>query len=179
MSSCPETVIRLATPLDVDSVTSIYDRIHTAEECGRLKTGWIRGVYPVRDTAISSLERGELFVEESDGIAVGCAVINRIQPDVYREADWKYNVPDSKIMVLHTLAIDPYKIRCGLGKAFVSFYEEYAKEHGCESLRLDTNVLNVNARAFYNKLGYTEAGVRPCNFNGIAGINLVMLEKKL
>ena len=28
-------------------------------------------------------------------------------------------------------------------------------------------------------LGYTEAGIVPCEFNGIAGVNLVCLEKKL
>ncbi len=44
---------------------------------------------------------------------------------------------------------------------------------------MDTNELNQNARSFYKKLGYNEAGILPCVFNGIPGIKLVMLEKKL
>ena len=54
-----------------------------------------------------------------------------------------------------------------------------AKENGCKCLRMDTNELNKNARSFYNKLGYSEAGILPCVFNGIPGIRLVMLEKVL
>lgn len=82
-------------------------------------------------------------------------------------------------MLLHTLVIDPYIKGRGYGKSFVGFYEEYAKENGCKCLRMDTNELNKNARSFYNKLGYLEAGILPCIFNGIPGIRLVMLEKVL
>ena len=46
-------------------------------------------------------------------------------------------------------------------------------------LRMDTNAKNENARRFYKKLGYSEVGIVPCVFNGIDGVNLVLLEKKL
>ena len=38
---------------------------------------------------------------------------------------------------------------------------------------------NARARAMYKKLGYKEIGVIPTVFNGIEGVNLVLLEKKL
>lgn len=171
--------IRHATPSDIASVCSIYDNIHTAEENGIAKIGWVRGIYPIRETAEGALSRGELFVGEADGKVVGTAIINHEQPEVYGRAEWKYELPDEKVMVLHTLVIDPLAKGCGYGKAFVLFYEQYARESGCESLRMDTNMLNENARAFYNRLGYTEVGIFPCDFNGIESINLVMLEKSL
>ena len=31
----------------------------------------------------------------------------------------------------------------------------------------------------YKRLGYREADIAPCVFNGIDGVNLVLLEKKL
>lgn len=40
-----------ATEKDIDAVTRIYDAIHTAEENGDAVIGWIRRVYPVRQTA--------------------------------------------------------------------------------------------------------------------------------
>ena len=40
-----------------------------------------------------------------------------------------------------------------------------------------TNEKNKKARALYNKIGYREAGVVPCIFNGIEGVPLVCLEK--
>lgn len=46
-------------------------------------------------------------------------------------------------------------------------------------LRMDTNEQNIIARELYRKLGYLEAGIVPCEFNGIPGVNLVLLEKKL
>ena len=44
---------------------------------------------------------------------------------------------------------------------------------------MDTKVINSRARALYQRLGYKEIGVVPCVFNGIDGVQLVLLEKKL
>lgn len=40
-------MIREARPVDLDAIEKIYDNIHAAEESGRVKIGWISGVYPV------------------------------------------------------------------------------------------------------------------------------------
>ena len=42
-----------------------------------------------------------------------------------------------------------------------------------------TQRLASAVRALYRKLGYTETGIVPCDFNGIEGIRLVLLEKPL
>lgn len=171
--------IRKATEADASQVARIYEKIHTHEEQGLVKIGWVRGVYPTEDTAREALLRGDLFVEEKDGKIVGCGVINHIQPEVYRGAPWKFDLPDEQIMVLHTLVIDPDAKGRGLGRTFTEFYEQYAKENGCKSLRIDTNEHNTAARAFYKKQSYAEVDIRPCTFNGIPGVNLVLLEKKI
>ena len=82
-------------------------------------------------------------------------------------------------MVLHTLVIDPALRDRGLGRAFLAYYEGFALSHGCCSLRIDTNARNVNARAFYKKLSSWEAAAVPCAFNGIPGVDLVLLEKRI
>ena len=82
-------------------------------------------------------------------------------------------------MVLHTLTVSPKAAKQGIGRAFVAFYEEYARENGCTVLRIDTNAKNTVARSFYQKLGFREAGIVPCVFNGIPGVNLVLLEKSV
>lgn len=99
--------------------------------------------------------------------------------DVYEEGDWTYCGSEEEVMVLHTLAVNPNATRRGFGSAFVKFYEEYAIQKGCSVLRMDTNERNTIARKLYRKLGYLEAGIVPCEFNGIPGVNLVLLEKKL
>ena len=174
-----EMTIRKATEKDIPAVAEIFSNIHTAEEEGTVTIGWIRAVYPTEATARAALERGDLFVMEDEGKLVGTAVINRQQVDVYAKGVWEHDAPAEQIMVLHTLVIDPGAARRGYGQAFVAYYEEYARAHGCPYLRMDTSARNVNARALYRKLGYREADIVPCVFNGIEGVQLVLLEKTL
>ena len=171
--------VRKATKNDIPAIEEIYSDIHTEEENGNVTIGWVRDVYPTRKTAEASLKRGDLFVQIENGEIVGTAIINQQQVDVYADGKWNYDVPDEKVMVLHTLVILPKASRKGYGRAFVKFYEEFAKEQGCECLRMDTNERNVRARAMYKKLGYEEIGIVPCVFDGIAGVNLVLLEKRI
>ena len=146
-------IIRKAAETDLSEVARIYEAIHTAEEAGTLTTGWQRGVYPTADTAVSSLGKGELFVLEDEGKIKASARINREQVDVYARVHWHTDAPDTEVMVLHTLTVDPAEAHRGYGKAFAAFYEEYALSHGCRYLRIDTNARNRAARAFYASIG--------------------------
>ena len=67
--------------------------------------------------------------------------------DVYADGDFIYEAPDDKIMVIHTLTVDPKAAGKGIGSAFVDFYEKLAKQENCIALRLDTNARNTGARA--------------------------------
>ena len=176
-------MIRKATIRDLDAVASVYDHIHSAEESGAITTGWIRGIYPVRETASAALSRGDLFVQTDEiqgkETVVGTAILNQVQVDVYKDASWRYDVPDSQVMVLHTLAIDTNVKGCGYGRKFEEYYRQYAIKNGFRYLRIDTNVRNRDAHGFYKKLGYEEVDILPCEFNGIPGVELVLLEKKI
>lgn len=172
-------MIRKAVSADIPAIGAIYDRLHDAEEAGKTVIGWVRGVYPTEATARAALDRGDLFVMEEAGQVVGAAVINQTQVPEYYGAPWKFPAGDEEVMVLHTLTIDPNTAGKGYGKAFVAFYEQYAREKGCRVLRMDTNQHNARARKMYAGLGYREIGIVPCNFNGIPGIGLVLLEKPL
>ena len=172
--------IRKAMQADVPAVAGIYDRILLKEEAGQVTIGWLRGVYPTEQTARAALAADDLFVMEADGVICATARINQVQVPEYRNADWRYaDVPENEIMVLHTLVVDPLESGHGYGTKFVAFYEQYALENGCPFLRMDTNEKNSTARALYKKLGYREVGIVPCDFNGIPGVRLVCLEKKL
>lgn len=170
--------IRKANINDIDAVAGIYSQIHTEEENGRVTIGWRRDVYPTVKTAEDALSRNDLFVMEDDTKVVGAAVINKIQVDVYSKAKWEFEADDNEVMVLHTLVITPSVSGRGYGKAFVAYYEQYAKDNGCRYLRIDTNEKNTGARALYKKLGYKEIDVLPCVFNGLKNVNMVLLEKK-
>ena len=196
--------IRQALPSDLDVVVQIYEEIHSAEESGTMTIGWQRGVYPVRETAEAAIERGDLYVLECDksdmdGMSsqtgeadkdamnvrndmgqariLGSGIINRIQVDVYSLAQWEHDT--DKVCVLHTLTISPQAGGQGYGKAFVRYYERWAADHDLPELRIDTNARNKAARAMYRKMGYKEIGIVSTTFNGISGVDLVLLEKYL
>ena len=171
--------IRPATADDLPRIEQIYDAIHTAEETGAASVGWARGVYPTRATAQAALDDGALFVLTDGGALVAAGRIDRTQVPVYAQVPWQYAAPPEQVLVLHTLVVDPAVKGRGCGTAFVRFYEELARTTGRPYLRIDTNARNTPARALYARLGYTEAGIVAGTFNGIPGVELVCLEKKV
>lgn len=172
-------MIRKATEADLALIVKIYEAILTREEEGLVSIGWIRGVYPTKETAEDALAKGTLFVCEEEGQVVAAAKIDRNQVPEYADCPWEREALEEQVMVLHTLVVDPDVPRRGYGRAFVRFYEQYARENACPYLRIDTNERNAVARKMYQALGYREAGIVPCVFNGIPNVRLVCLEKYL
>ena len=172
-----ELRFRKADMNDLDAIAAIYDHAHDAEEAGLTTTGWIRGIYPVTETAEASLDRGDMYVAELDDKVVAAGIINQIQVNVYLDCDWDFKAPEDDVSVLHTLVVDPGARGKGIGPAFVQFWENYALEHDCYTLRIDTNARNARARKMYAKLGYRETDIIPTVFNGLQGVDLVLMEK--
>ena len=170
-------IIRKAKIEDISAIAKIYDEICDAQDEGKLAVSWIKGIYPTEDTAMAALKRDDLFVIEEDSKIIGTGIINQKQMEAYAGADWRFPAEDQEVMVLHTLAISPSVGRKGYGSAFVQYYEDYARENGCCYLRMDTNEINKTARSLYKKLGYEEIDMVPCDFNGIKGFHMVLLEK--
>ena len=169
--------IRKATQADIPAIAAIYKAIHDLEAAGQLCIGWQRGVYPTAETALEAVRLGEMYVLLDEGRIAASGRINRQQMPAYAEVPWHIAAPDDRVLVLHTLTVDPARARRGYAGRFIQFYEALARDMGCIALRIDTNARNAAARAMYAKLGYVESGVIPCEFNGIPGVNLVCMEK--
>ena len=173
------SMFRRAETGDLNAITRIYDEIHDEIESGRASIGWIRGVYPTRATAEAAIGLGDMYVEVEDGEIVAAARINQYQGPEYDGARWSFDAPPDEVLVLHTLVVSP---RCGgrgYGTKFVHYYEDCARNRDCPFLRMDTNAVNAAARSLYKKLGYREACIVPCAFNGIPDVQLVCLDKRL
>ena len=172
-------IIRKAKTDDIDAVALIFEHIIEEEEKGKCSIGWQRGVYPTRNTAVAALENDDLFVMEDDGEIIAAMRLNKEQVPEYKNCLWEYPAEDDQVMVMHTLVVEPSVKKRGYGGSMVEFYEDYARVNNCPYLRIDTNEKNTRARALYKKYGYKEIGITPCVFNGIGGVNLVCIEKKL
>lgn len=164
---------------DIPGIDKIYCDILNLEVARKGQTGWVKGIYPSKATALESVQLGEMYVMEENGEIVASAKLNQKQVPSYTRAKWEMDAPAEEVMVIHTLTVAPQESGKGYGSAFIRFYEDFALEHGCKYLRMDTNAINKPARAMYKKLGYKEIGIVPCNFNGIKDVLLVCLEKYL
>ena len=61
--------------------------------------------------------------------------------------------------------------------SFIVFPSKRQQKRGRPYLRLDTNAKNARARKMYKSLGYQEISIVDTTFNGIVGVELVLLEK--
>lgn len=172
-------MFRKAVPGDLDQIAAIYDAIHTEEESGRAAIGWIRAIYPTRQTAVDALQADSLYVAEEEGRIVAAAKIDQTQVPEYADAPWSRDDAPEHVLVLHTLVVDPSCKGRGCATRFVHFYEDLGRKRSCTALRMDTNERNAAARSLYAGLGYQEVGTVSCDFNGIPGVHLVCLEKLL
>lgn len=172
-------MFRKATAADIEAIAAIYEEILDLEEQGRLSTGWVRGLYPCGETIEKALAAQSLYVLEENGEILASGIIDHRQHPVYAKGAWSLPAGPEQVMVLHTLTVRPGARGKGLGRQFVAFYEDLAAGAGCLAARLDTNVINGAARKWYGRLGYREAGVESCQFNGIGGVRLVLFEKAL
>jgi ribosomal protein S18 acetylase RimI-like enzyme len=67
---------------------------------------------------------------------------------------------------LSLLAVQPGFQRQGLGRQLVEWLESSARTAGIFAVRLELRAGNDDARRFYERLGYLEAGRRPAYYGG-------------
>lgn len=171
-------MIRKATAEDISFVEEIYNEITSNEEIIKF-TQWMKGLYPTVLTAQKSFEEGTLFVSEDDGVITGAVILNHEQPEEYKKLKWSIEAEGEKVLVIHTLCIKPSFSKMGLGQKFIIFAENYAKELGCTTIRLDTNDKNIPGANLYKKMGYNHVGNADFNFQGLKYQNLKCFDKIL
>lgn len=171
--------IRPAGAADAAAVYDIYRQVIEHDTQNHAYTRWQLGVYPTPQTVAEALAAQDLYVLEIGGQIAAAARINQEQVPIYAQCPWQYPAAPEEVLVIHTLAVSPAYAGRGLGRRFIAFYESQARATGCPVLRLDTSQTNLPARSLYKSLGFREAAVLECNFNGLPGVQLVCLEKRL
>ncbi|MDF1696376.1 MAG: GNAT family N-acetyltransferase [Saprospiraceae bacterium] len=111
--------------------------------------------YPDLETLTNDVVLGHNFVIRSENKIAASMVLNEKQDDQYKFVHWPQR--SKKVLVIHRLGVHPEFQGHGLGKKMCLFAEEYAKEHGYNSIRLDAYAGNQISNAMYLKLGYTRA----------------------
>ncbi len=74
-------------------------------------------------------------------------------------------------------AVDATHRRCGVGTALVAWLEATARTAGIHAIQLEARSNNREARAFYERIGFNEIGVRVSYYRGVE--DAVRFEKSL
>lgn len=151
-------MIRKAEKQDIDPIENSYTELFLHEKEHGAYTVWQQGVYPTRKTAMDALSEGALYVMEQNGEICASIIANHVQPEEYRQIDWKYRAEPDEVLVIHLLCVRPSKAGLGIGGKLVRYVIRMAERTDCKSVRLDTGSQNKPAIALYNRLGFELAG---------------------
>jgi GNAT superfamily N-acetyltransferase len=119
-------------------------------------TQWQQG-YPNLDTVESDIAKGFGYVLTVDGeIAVYTALILNDEPAYSTiEGAWLSN---GEFVVVHRVAIDEKFSGQGLAKKLFDHIEDFTREQGIQSVKVDTNYDNIAMLKILESKGYSYCG---------------------
>ncbi|MBO0341978.1 GNAT family N-acetyltransferase [Flagellimonas profundi] len=112
--------------------------------------------YPSEEAFIKDIERDELFVIEENNAVQGTIVISTVMDEEYKPIQWL--TPNGNSTYIHRLSVHPDLQGKGLAQQLMDFAENFSKEKGFISVRLDTFSQNKRNQRFYEQRGYQKLG---------------------
>jgi ribosomal protein S18 acetylase RimI-like enzyme len=150
----PFPFITLGTMDDVDEMEQLYNDVNDDMEANENFPGWIKGVYPIRETAKDAIQSNTLFVYRIDNEIVGSLILNHNQEPAYKTVKWHVEAKENEVFVVHTLVVHPTYFRQGVSKKLLEFATYHANRSGVKYIRLDVSQNNTPAINVYEKHGY-------------------------
>jgi ribosomal protein S18 acetylase RimI-like enzyme len=150
-----EDRIERGTVEDINTLAELYDDLNDYLSTNTNYPGWIKGIYPIRETAEEGVKNGTLFVIRRNNEIAGTIILNQDQPDAYNNVRWGVDAKEQEVIVVHTLAVNPRFMKLGIGKKLMEFAVDYSREQKVRTLRLDVFYKNSPAIALYEKSGFT------------------------
>ncbi|MCK0158798.1 GNAT family N-acetyltransferase [Cellulophaga sp. F20128] len=113
-------------------------------------------LYPSKEAFVYDIVRNELYVLEIAGSVVGTIVISTHMDSEYEAVEWLTQSENNAY--IHRLSVHPEHQGKGYAQKLMTFAENYAKEKGFVSIRLDTFSQNKRNQRFYELRGYKKLG---------------------
>lgn len=164
-SDSNEYFIEKGTVNDIDELENLYDSLNDYLELGTNYAGWAKGIYPIRETAVSGIQNNNLFVLKMDNKIAGSIILNHEPETAYAQVIWGIEADYKDIIVIHTLVVHPKYMKNGVGKKLMDFAKRYSIEQEIKTIRLDVSIHNTPAIALYQKCGYKYVGTVDLGLN--------------
>jgi len=143
---------------DLDELAALYDELNDHLAAHTNFPGWIKGIYPIRESAEDGLADNSLFVARIKDKIVGSIILNHRPEEAYNDVTWLSENDYARIFVIHTLTVHPRYQKRGIAEKLLAFAEEEAMQKNIRALRLDVYQHNAPAIALYEKMGYKYVG---------------------
>jgi len=150
--------IEMGTMAEADALEKLYDDLNDYFQSGFNYPGWLKGVYPVRETAIAGIADGSLFTLKIRNRIAGSVILNHKPEEAYNQVKWGVEAQDNKIIVIHTLVVHPDFMKQGVAQSLIGFAKDYAAQQNSKAIRLDVSIHNTPAISLYEKSGYRHVG---------------------
>lgn len=142
------------TKYDIEELESLYNDLNDYLASNINYPGWLKGIYPIREDAVSGIEQGNLYVIRDENCIAGSLILNHIPESGYSNADWGIDLDYKDIIIVHTLAVHPEYLKKGVGKKLLEFIIKYSGELNIKAIRLDVFEKNIPAISLYKKYGF-------------------------
>lgn len=143
---------------DIDELETLYDELNDYLQEGINYPGWLKSIYPIRETAEIGVHENNLFVLKIGDKIAGSFILNQKQEEAYNQVNWQIEVNDNQILVIHTLVVHPKFMKLGVSQKIMNFVKTYAMQNEIKSIRLDVAIQNTPAISLYEKCGYKYIG---------------------
>lgn len=146
---------RLAKKEDEQKIQQLY---HDGSESLRARgvDQWQGEQLPNTEKLDEHIAEEEIFVLEDEGEIVGTVVVTKIEPAyAHIQGQW---ISEEEFFALHRVAVKGNSYRKGYGRSLFCGAEEWAKEKGIHSLRVDTHKDNLPMQNLLKQCGYTYCG---------------------
>jgi len=141
-------------------ISEINDILEITEACAEFMIA--KGIYqwnehyPSKKAFEKDLERNELFIKVVDDDIIGGIVISNLIDKEYIPIEWLTTT--GKNIYIHRLFVHPDHQGQGHAQSMMAFAEDYARNNGYISVRLDTFSQNKRNQKFYETRGYKKLG---------------------
>ncbi|MDR2918431.1 MAG: GNAT family N-acetyltransferase [Tannerella sp.] len=151
-------IVENGTVADINELETLYDTLNDYLSVTVNHPGWIKGIYPVRETAEDAIIEGSLFILKRDGLIAGSIILNHTPETAYRGADWGVDADNQEVLVVRILVTHPQFMQQGVAQRLMAFAKEYAELLSVKAIRLDVSVDNFPAIKLYEQSGYKYIG---------------------
>lgn len=149
-----EVVIRQASASDLEILVQMYE-VTQRWLAGKGSDQWATNTTEkTRSKLARSITRGECYMAEHDGRAVGMITV-----DDYADPEfWTPDDKPSRALYVHRMVVDRSMAGQNVGRRLLDWAQDLAAARGKQWLRLDAWRTNMPLHAYYRQQGFT--GIR-------------------